>query len=474
MPIEHVFLLVLENRSFDHLFGFSGLEGVDAVTGAATRVDGVPPGSGNAWGGTVYPASAGAPFVMPADPGHEFADVLEQLCGAGVAYSPKYPRITSAGFASAFARKTDAGHVGDVLRGYQTAEQLPVLYTLAREFAICDRWFSSIPGPTWPNRMFFHAASSGGLDHTPSIPEMVEWETVDGFAPPRGTIFQALTRKGIGWHVYSGDDFPMVTAFKGLSLEDASRIDDLVEQLGRPGFPHQYVFIEPGYDILRDYRYGSSQHPLGDVRAGEALVKQVYEALRRSEIWERSLLVIAWDEHGGFYDHVAPPTAVSPGDGATSEYNQSSFTFEQYGVRTPAIVVSPLIPRGVIDHRTYDHASVPATLEALFGLEPLTERDRLAANLLSLPSLDDPRDTLDLLPDPRFDVEAPETPPAVQVTRPGDPLHEGALLAIVHSALRAHLQADPNGKPAILDRVKQVETRADVLKYLDEVRGQLT
>src|SRR5207245_6630087 len=115
---------------------------------------------------------------------------------------------------------------------------------------------------------------------------------------------------------------------------------------------------------------------------GEALIKMTYEAIRNSPIWKKSLLIITWDEHGGFFDHGSPPPAPAPGDTAPgSEHNQYGFTFERYGPRVPAVVISPLIPKNLIDHRLYDHASVPATLESLFGLTALTARDAKAARL---------------------------------------------------------------------------------------------
>jgi phospholipase C len=124
----------------------------------------------------------------------------------------------------------------------------------------------------------------------------------------------AMTRRRKAYHFYSGDDFPMVAALKGVTLFDVHRVEDLLTDLGKNPFPYDYVFIEPSYNALHDFQNSSSQHPLADVRAGEALVKTVYEGLRASPIWESSLFIVTWDEHGGFYDHVAPPRAVAPGD----------------------------------------------------------------------------------------------------------------------------------------------------------------
>src|SRR5207253_3461968 len=165
-------------------------------------------------------------------------------------------------------------------------------------------------------------------------------------------------------------------------------------------YPYRYTFIEPSYgNILNNtYMGGTSQHPLDDVTGGERLIKETYEALRKSPLWKNSLLIITWDEHGGFYDHVAPPAAVPPGDEPKNRNtNQWGFKFDRYGVRVPAVVVSPLIQKNSIDHRLYDHSSIPATIEKLFGLKALTQRDANANNLTPLLSLTTPRtDTLRL------------------------------------------------------------------------------
>jgi len=488
MP-KHIFVLMLENRSFDHMLGFSGLSGTDAATGSHTTIEGLAGDECNVFGGTEYTVVRGADYAVPADPGHEFPDVLTQLTGVH-RYAAPYPPVDNSGFVDAFSHSGGAGaNLGEVMRCYDTPRQLPVLYALAQEFAVCDHWFASLPGPTWPNRMFAHAASSAGLDHSPSTAEILEWETVDGFAPPNGTIYEALQAAGRSYHLYSGDEFPIVSALKGIELTDVHRIDDLVAALANANtpFPYDYVFIEPSYDALHDYRNSSCQHPLADVRGGEALLKTVYEAIRNSSVWESSMLVIAWDEHGGFFDHVSPPRAVAPGDTAPgSKYNQYGFTFEQYGVRTPAIVVSPLVPRGTIDHRIYDHASIPKTVEVLFGLGPMTERDANANHLLSLLSLASTGDR----PAPPTRLPSPGQAPAVMaaaapsplaaigagavpVTRPDASVNRGVLPTFVHAAMRQDLLMRPDQKQAILARVAGLETRADAMAYMQDVQNRL-
>src|SRR5262249_1513611 len=139
---------------------------------------------------------------MPASPGHEFTDVLEQLCGATASYPSggPYPTINNSGFVVNYAttqtEKIHAteGEYGDVMGCFKSPEQLPILYQLASLFACCDKWFSSMPGPTWPNRFFIHGASSNGLDHSPSGPEIIEWETPGsgGFSFPHGSIYDAM------------------------------------------------------------------------------------------------------------------------------------------------------------------------------------------------------------------------------------------------------------------------------------------
>ena len=312
MPIKHVFVLMLENRSYDHLLGFSQIEGVDAVTGLPTQADGLTGAESNTWQGQVYAPVPGAEYVMPVDPPHEFGDILAAMAGPGAAYAPggSYPPINNTGYVAAYG-PVGGATPGDVMKCY-TPDQLPVLNTLAREFALCDHWFASMPGPTWPNRMFVHAASAGGLDHSPTVPEILRWELLNGFSFPNGNLFELLETYGVTRRLYAGDDFPMMAALKGIGLGDVRKYDLFAGDLQTPEYPYNYIFIEPSYDLFHEYRSGNSQHPLGDVRRGEALIKQTYEAIRNSPHWEDSMLIVTWDEHGGFYDHATPPAAIAP------------------------------------------------------------------------------------------------------------------------------------------------------------------
>jgi phospholipase C len=419
MPqIDHVFVVMLENRAFDHMFGFSGLEGID-TEGNPTTIDGADPSRDknvDPLTNEEVPVSTPADFALKGldvDPGHEFHDTLVSLCGEGATYNPVpggYPEINNSGFIDNY-RDSGSGTPERIMHCY-TPEQLPVLHKLAEEFAICDQWFSSLPGPTWPNRFFLLAASSGGLDGSPSTADIIAATTVDGYRFSNGTIFDLLDEYCIDWKIYAGDDFPVSYALAGMTLNALegrfADFNDFPEDVNGSDFGPQFVFIEPKYgshafDITGpgDFTCGDSMHPLDDVTRGERLVKTIYEAIRNSPQWEHSMLLVVFDEHGGFYDHVEPPPGVPPGDTITERYVQNHFQFDQLGVRVPALVISPLIEQGVIDHTQYDHSSMLASVERLFGMHNLTNRDQAANDFLHLLSRASPReDTPETLPDP--------------------------------------------------------------------------
>jgi len=476
--IKHVFVLMLENRSFDHMLGFSGITGTDAATGKPTTIAGLTGAESNSHGGHTYRVSQGAPDVGEHGPAHGFNDVLEQLCGAGATYprGGHYPPITSSGYASSYAKRAGAGSAGDVMRCF-TPAQLPVLDALAREFVVCDHWFSSMPGPTWPNRMFAHAASAGGFDDGPSPAQEVAWSVLpeSGVRFSGGNIFSALAAKGVKYRIYADDPFPNVSELENISiLRDVREFEDLAEDLRRPGFDAGYVFIEPSYDVLGDYRDGNSQHPLGSVAAGEQLIKATYEAIRNSPVWDHSLLIITWDEHGGFYDHVAPGPALRPGAAGRTH----GFTFEQLGPRVPAVIVSPLIPRNLIEHRPYEHASIPATVERVFGLHGLNSRDGRCNGANHLATLATARaDTPRTLPavatpqprKPAFGARPPARPDEALAADP-DRGVEMVLRAAMHQELQL---ASPAERDAIRARVGAIKTRAQAMHYLEEVHARI-
>ena len=424
--IEHVFVLVLENQSFDRILGFSNITGTDAVSGDTTSINGLDPSiheniAPEINNGNPVSVTTPADYFMDeadGDPRHGFQDIITQLCGKNPNGTLKtypdpntggYPDINNSGFLVDYVDK-GAANPEKIMESY-TPEQMPIMHTLAREFAVCDNWFSSMPGPTFPNRFFIHAATSGGLDDHPSNFDIFTSVGFDGFRFENGNIFDALDGKCIKWEIFEGDEFPASFALAGMNLNALQgRFTDFhhfEDSVNNPAFDKKFIFIEPKYGKDEfsplgpgDYKCGNSMHPLDDITRGEKLIKKVYETIRNSPHWEKSMLLITLDEHGGFYDHVAPPSAPPPGDLVISGMVQNDFVFDQLGVRVPTIVVSPLIKKGVIDHTSYDHTSLLATVERLMGLTNLTERDKAANDFLHLFNLDSARtDTPSTLPD---------------------------------------------------------------------------
>ena len=484
--ITNIFVLLLENRSFDHMLGFSGITGTDAVTGGATNVEGLSGEERNSHRGAWHYVRSPFQEPIPVDPAHEFLDVLEQLCGTQAVYAPgkNYPRVKNSGFVSDYAHShtKDEGNAtrnfGQIMHGF-TAEQLPVLNDLARNFAVCDGWHASLPGPTFPNRLFAMGASSAGLDHSPATAELLTWETFDGFEFPHDSIFDAVKTKfgNDGWRIYAGSGFPLVSALKGINLADIRGVDHLANDLKVGPYPYRFTWIEPDYGdvVFGTFRGGTSQHAMDNVAGGEKLIKQVYEAIRNSPLWESSLLIVTWDEHGGFYDHVLPGKAVAPIARPSPKYNKYGFTFRQLGVRVPAVVVSPRIVRGVIDHRSYDHSSIPKTIEMAFGLESLTQRDAVANSagaLLTLPAARN--DTPETLPSPAPTGELASPTPKLGDNSGEESVDNGNLPLFLHVAMRHELAiSHPDQKQAILGRVQAIKTRAQAAQYISEIKARI-
>ena len=509
-PITNVFVLMLENHSFDHIFAMSGIPGIQAATvhDSNSYVD---PATGEPK--TCY-VQDGAPPSMTTDPGHEFEDVGQQLCGCKFPSLPvnPYPAVNNSGFACSYATSISEdtgrpapGHVCDIMACFHTETQLPVIYQLAREFAICDNWFSSMPGPTWPNRFFVHGASSAGLDRSPNFEEELQWETYDGFQFEHGSIFDAL--KPNQWRLYNdyhnrfsdqpsswedGGWISQVASLKNLDILDVHPLASVFSDhpAGRfvndlqGDYPYPYTFIEPNFGRSfgkpLTYKGGSSQHPEDDAYGGEGLVKAVYEAIRNSPLWNTSLLVIVYDEHGGFYDSVKPGCAVAPGDKTMVENLQlktHGFDFSQYGVRVPAVIVSPLIPKGKVDHTLYDHSSILATVERLLSLPPLTKRDEAANDLRGLLTLPVPRE------DCPTELNAPASPipnkPVVTEQMIADmsdhPLPEsGNLIGFLTILLKTEMKgADAETRARILSEFRKIKTIGAARAYSLRMRSQI-
>lgn len=493
--IANVFVVMLENRAFDHIFGFSGIPAIIGLKGDESNTLSYTGGRGNTFSQT-YTVTEGAVDPMTTDPGHEFLDTLEQLCGKGATYTAgqAYPHIDNSGFLINYITSDDEGtgfpvmsHITDVM-ACCSPDQIPVLYQLATEFALCDQWFSSMPGPTWPNRLFAMAASSCGLDDSPPNHQIAGWQ-FDGISFPNGNIFQSLDGWDIPWRIYTdahnifaadpapgseGGGFSIVEALHDVYVSTPVHIEDLASDvLG--SYPYRFTWIEPNYgDVLGDtYSGGSSQHAMDSLAAGEALVAYVYNSIRAADLWDRSLLIITYDEHGGFYDHVAPFTAKPPGDKPDNDLNQHGFDFSKYGVRVPAVIVSPRIAKGTVDHTTFDHTSALKTIENFYGISSLTQRDGVANSLGHLVSFDTVRTDCPATVGSTT-TPAPAPQPAELVAKPDDDVllpekgnvHGALYIAAKHDA---ELSGGDVAHEAVRARLISIKTRGQARQYFHEV-----
>lgn len=418
--IEHFVVLMLENRSFDHLFGSPKRKDsrIVGLTGNESNFDD-PNNPEPSQERRVCQADR---FDMPFDPPHEFPDVQFQLYGPikGKPSQPNNPIATASmnGFVFRTLGAVPNVYPGDAARvmSYFEPTQIPVLATLAQEFAVVNTWHSSLPGPTWPNRFFVHAATSGGLNYSPNTEQILA-----GFSFKGGTIYERLGSAVNDWHIYH-DGIPQTIGIANLRWNFLRQQENPFNSNFRPmgefetdiaaGDLAPYTFIEPNYDTGHNYLGGNSMHPLNDIRNGEALVKRVYEAIRKSKFWASTMLIITFDEHGGFYDHVSPPATIPTGDDHRYADDDCLFAFDRAGVRVPAIIVSAYTTRGTVigqigDSLSFEHSSILATVEKRFGYEPLTQRDNKARTLdlainLATPRLSDTDAVMDL-PDPAFD-----------------------------------------------------------------------
>lgn len=396
--ISHIVVLMLENRSFDHMLGFLYAD-ANNVSTAGQAFEGLagtesnPPVAGTA-PVTVFKITAGAAntyFLPGADPGEGYMATNAQLFGSNTAPTP--PVATNQGFVSNYAytlgwEATEkwsilAGTVASDIMGMHTPTTLPVLSALARGFAVCDHWFGSVPTETLPNRAFVHAATSQG--HMDDVTK--------SFTAP--TIYAALTKQNIPWMIYGYDADPLTrVTFSDLTSAPDTNFGQFADfqAAAASGKLASYTFLEPSWGSS-----GNSQHPNYDVALGEQLIHDVYVALRNSPAWNETLLIVTYDEHGGCYDHVPPPVGAVPPDASVGEYG---FDFQRFGPRVPTVLISPLIPAGTVfrvleGSMPFDHTSILKTVERRWGVPALTARDAAALDVgavltLTVPRTDDP------------------------------------------------------------------------------------
>ncbi len=417
--IDHIVVLMLENRSFDNMLGFLGAsqEGGQKIDGVAGKnlSNPIPAYAPHPENCTEVPVGIETKMTSPnPDPGEDYAHVNAQLFGQILPEENRQPEFNEKPAAPynlpTRESYTDApmnGFVLDYINHYQALmkkmpefdeyrvimnchaeDSLPVLSTLAKEYAVFDRWFASVPSQTLCNRSFLHTATSHGYVLNQPV---YRWLYHD--AP---TIFNRIQDKqdpALTWKVYY-DKLDIVSSsgllYRGLWPYRAThffQMDDFEEDASKGNLP-SYSFIEPRFFIDHN-----DQHPpLGDMLetsnalAGELLIQRVYNAVRHGKDWEKTLLIITYDEHGGCYDHVSPPAAVSPD--AASLHGEQGFQFDRLGIRVPTVMVSPFIPKGTVVSDIHDHTSIIKAICDRWDLAPLTERDKRANSFDTILSLD--------------------------------------------------------------------------------------
>ncbi|MCA1817007.1 MAG: alkaline phosphatase family protein [Acidobacteria bacterium] len=470
-PIEHVVVLMMENRSFDHMFGFR--QGVNGLKGDESNL--LDPTKPESTTNPKFEVDNGAPYAVLAGqgPGHSLNAANVQLCNNKLGPTADNPAKNN-GFVSNYhselvfadkVRNPSETILHVVMQSFAPA-RMPSINALADAFCVCDNWYSEVPGPTQPNRLYMHAATSFGYAHN------VWSQTFDG-----ATVFNRLQDAGHKWALYWFDDndvakFTQLTPdAQNFKLFDVAFKSDVAA-----GNLPTYTFIEPrflnppppgkGNDVPSFDLHANSQHAPQDARYGDNLIADVYETLRANEeLWMKTALVVVYDEQGGFYDHVVPPSDGIPNpDGINSPPKEDKasfapkFNFDRLGFRVPAVIASPWIKAGRVDSTRYQHTSIIATLRALFGpWDFLTKRDASANPFhhlfteLNEPRADTPQ-TLPRAPLPKI-FSAPD--------EPGHPANHGldaTQHALLMSAFNITKSSHPNGPE--IDELPQTQGEA--------------
>ena len=390
--LEHIVVLMMENRSFDHMLG--------SLKQSDPRINGLNGDESNPdTTGTRIKVQPNATYQgqLAHDPDHHFAGVDLQIFGGNMAPDRK-PNME--GFIKSYATQGTNTMQSRAIMNYFKPQQLPVLAKLATEYALFNGWFSSIPGPTLCNRAFAHYGTSfANVDMN-----------IFYITDPIKSIYERMVNASHSAKLYYYDQ-------QSSSLEVANLLQnqpklfgvyaDFVQDAAAGKLP-EYCFVEPNYSDHPGPGGGqilaSDQHPDHNVKAGERFIAMVYNVIRTNpDLWKSTLLLIVYDEHGGLYDHVEPPACKGVDQfGNNAPYvakpaatgTGRPFNFDRLGVRVPAIAVSPWIPRGTIvpgpedpaNQRIFEHACIPATVTSHFlgTYDARTDREKKAETFLDL------------------------------------------------------------------------------------------
>lgn len=343
--IEHVVLVMMENRTFDHMLGaLSLLEGRDEIDGLADGMSNPHPDGGEVPIRRMLPEENCLP-----DPPHGWGSSHDQFAGGD-----------NSGFASEYLRRFPTVDPS-LCMAYLGREDLPALYALSDAYATCTRWFGSLMTSTWPNRLYAVAGESAGQMGN----DFPDGESLNFPIP---TIFHSLDAAGKDWGAYPAVISTISLFFAELrNRDEVSDLDDFFDACEEGTLP-ALSWVEPAYGLADD-------HPPAHSMLGEVFMASIHNAVAASPQWDKTLIVFYYDEHGGFYDHVPPPLAAD---------DRADEGFDQLGFRIPAVVCGPWIRPGHVSETVFDHTSALAELGRLFELEPLTARVAAANDLSSL------------------------------------------------------------------------------------------
>ena len=354
--IEHIVVLMMENRSFDHFLGW--LPGADGQQAGLTYFD----SAGVAH--STYSLAPGDPVIDDyqgcghQDPDHSYE-------GGRIEYN--------GGACDGWLRAAN----DEFAIGYYDADDLAFLASACPGWTSFDRYFCSILGPTFPNRFYMHAAQTDRLSNT--------------FEPSTlPTIWDRLAAAGVTARYYFSDA-PFLGLWGPKYFSISRTFDRFLEDCANGTLP-QVSFVDPKF-IDEESGTSNDDHPFSDIRNGEVFMNHVYDAVRTSPAWDKTVFIINFDEWGGFFEHVPPPTAqIPPASRAAGD------TDGRLGFRVPAVVMSPYASRGVVSHTAFDHCSILRMIEWRWGLDPLTARDARAANLALALDFDAPDSTAPAYP----------------------------------------------------------------------------
>lgn len=366
--LQRIVVLMMENRSFDHMLG--------SLTAVDPQIDGITDQMSNPDNtGTSVKPQLLAEFQgqLAPDPDHHFPAVDLQIFGGNT--SPGRAPNMQGFVKSYYNQRRDTAHSQKIMYCFKQTD-LPVLTTLALEFAVFNRWFASIPGPTICNRAFAHYGTSfGRVDMNP-------FDVIEPIKSIYARLINATPKHTAKVYYYDTTSSTMeVVNLLQNQPELFGTYKQFLDDCDK-GFLPEYSFVEPNYndhetdegeEVARD------QHPDHDVQAGEQFIAEVYMAIRRNPaLWSSTALLVVYDEHGGIFDHVPPPHCAP--DKFTAPPNSTGtgmeFKFDRLGVRVPAVLISPWIRKGTVVNRVFDHASIPATISKFFQVDDMPRSPR--------------------------------------------------------------------------------------------------